>query len=156
MEEKLGLQFADISSDFSDYSFDSDSDSESDCEAPPYSPVTSDFESSSEDEVETEDEIVDHEGKQAEEVDQQTSHSQEEPMEDDTTNVTYSIVGDNIDKSIRPRYMRVDTGNQLLHYFHYFAALDRVDVNNFSSTPSKLPTCTPHECALSLLPSVEN
>ena len=52
--------------------------------------------------------------------------------------------------------MRVVTSNQLLHYFHYFAALDRVDVSNFSSTPPKLPICTPHECALSLLPSVED
>ena len=41
---------------------------------------------------------MDYGGKQAEEVDQQTSHSQEEPMEDDT-NVTYFIV-EITDKSI--------------------------------------------------------
>ena len=47
---------------------------------------------------------------------------------------TYLIVGDNIDKSINPRYMTVDRQRQSLHFFHLFAALDRVDC---SGLPSK-------------------
>ena len=34
----------------------------------------------------------------------------------------YTIVGDNIDKTVKPRYMRAESqGNNSLHYFHFFA-----------------------------------
>lgn len=65
---------------------------------------------------------------------------------------SYSIVGDNIDKSIKPRYQRIGTGNRQLHYFHFFAASDRVGVNELT-TPPMPPTITPEMCASSLLPS---
>ena len=38
----------------------------------------------------------------------------------------YIVVGDNIDKRIVPRNMRVEHQVQSLHYFHAYAALNRV------------------------------
>ena len=37
---------------------------------------------------------------------------------------TFKLCGDNIDKSVKRRYMRCDKGNHSLHYFHSYAALD--------------------------------
>ncbi len=39
---------------------------------------------------------------------------------------SYFIVGDNFDKNIRPREMRVDNQMKSLHYFNSYAGLDRV------------------------------
>ena len=39
----------------------------------------------------------------------------------------YIVVGDNIDKRIVPRNMRVEHQVQSLHYFHAYAALNRVE-----------------------------
>ena len=46
---------------------------------------------------------------------------------------TFKLVGDNIDKNVRPREMRVDHQTRSLHYFHVYAVRDRVDLTNFSS-----------------------
>ena len=73
-----------------------------------------------------------------------------------TTTTTYSIVGDNLDKTIRPRYMRIDSGNKLLHYFHHIAIADRIDVSNLSITPPAPPTMPHKKCATSLLPSTDD
>lgn len=67
---------------------------------------------------------------------------------------TFCLVGDNIDKSIKPRYMRVHQGNQLLHYFHYIAIADRIDFSHLSIRQPVPPTIPYKECAKSLLPSV--
>lgn len=42
---------------------------------------------------------------------------------------TYKLVGDNIDKNVRPRHM---TSENQIHYFHTFAVQDRVDLSSFS------------------------
>lgn len=52
--------------------------------------------------------------------------------------------------------MRLNTGNQLLHYFHFFAASNRIDVCNLSIKPPLAPVITPKECATSLLPTAED
>ena len=39
----------------------------------------------------------------------------------------YVLVGDNIDKRVNPREMRVDCQVQSLHYFHTYAAKNRCD-----------------------------
>lgn len=70
------------------------------------------------------------------------------PIEPPTT---YSIVGDNLDKTIRPRYMRVGSGNRLFHYFHHIAIADRIDVSNLSITPPAPPRISHKKCAMSLL-----
>lgn len=49
---------------------------------------------------------------------------------------SYILVGDNVDKSVRPRYMTVDHQTQSLHYFQFFAALDRIDFHSLrNDTP---------------------
>ena len=39
----------------------------------------------------------------------------------------FKIVGDNVDKDIRPSFQRIDYRTRSLHYFHAYAMLDRVD-----------------------------
>ena len=70
--------------------------------------------------------------------------------------VVYSIVGDNIDKKVKPRYMRAGHGNRDLHYFHCYAVRDRVD-NSLSTSPPKLPPrASADTCAFSILPSIDD
>ena len=69
----------------------------------------------------------------------------------------YKLVGDNIDKGVKAKYMRFgDHCNKSIHYFHSFAVQNRVD---FSFLPDVLPdTCLNHPRAMakSLLPSAED
>lgn len=69
---------------------------------------------------------------------------------------SYILVGDNVDKSVRPRYMTIDHQAQSLHYFHMYAALDRIDFHHLDNDKpiaevSSLPLSTflPHmeDCA---------
>lgn len=39
--------------------------------------------------------------------------------------VSFKIVGDNIDKNVQPRFMRVDASTRSLHYFHAYAVKDK-------------------------------
>ena len=60
----------------------------------------------------------------------------------------FTIIGDNIDKNFRPSYQRQDRQTKSLHYFHSYAAKNRVDVSSLSdakpsavlSVESFLPT----------------
>ena len=62
------------------------------------------------------------------------------------------LVGDNVDKTIKTRYMRVDQQGHSLHYFHAYAARDRFDL----SMPEEAPS-VPNDPDLSkLLPSNDN
>ena len=68
----------------------------------------------------------------------------------------FKIVGDNIDKHIKPRYMRTGHKGKSLHYFHSFAVHNRINVDNFSTerAPSCLPS--PNYVAKSLLPTTSD
>ena len=44
----------------------------------------------------------------------------------------YKIVGDNIDKNVRPRYARQDNNTLSLHCYHSYAVRDRVSVSGLS------------------------
>ena len=44
----------------------------------------------------------------------------------------FIIVGDNIDKNFRPSYQRQNRQTKSLHYFHAYAAKNRVDVSSLS------------------------
>ena len=44
----------------------------------------------------------------------------------------YVIVGDNIDKNVRPSFQRHDRTTQSLHFFHSYAVLDRIDIDGLS------------------------
>lgn len=65
------------------------------------------------------------------------------------------IVGDNIDKHVRCRQMRLDRQNKSLHYFHSFAVKDRVNLHDVSDIP---PTTTPSISTVlpKLLPSKDD
>jgi hypothetical protein len=124
---------------------DSDQDSSAPS-APSFSPLTSDGEHSSEDDnINSEEELA---------TVSLAEPPEPQPAPAKKTTKSYSFVGDNYDKTIKPRYMRVGEGNRSIHYFHYFCVPDRVDVSHLSIIPPQPPTITPKECALSLLPSI--
>ncbi len=50
--------------------------------------------------------------------------------------LTFKVVGDNIDKTIRPREMRSDHQTRSLHYFHSNAMRDRIDISDVSNATS--------------------
>lgn len=52
----------------------------------------------------------------------------------------YKIVGDNIDKNIRPRYQTMERQTKSVHYFHSYAVMDRVPSLYLSDAPPALPT----------------
>ena len=51
----------------------------------------------------------------------------------------FKIVGDNIDKNVRPSHQRLDRQTQSLHYFHSFAVRDRIDLSAYSDQPPAIP-----------------
>lgn len=51
----------------------------------------------------------------------------------------FKLVMDNIDSTVRPRYMREDAQNQSLHYVQVYAVKDRID---YSSIPDPAPSST--------------
>ncbi|KAL5467435.1 hypothetical protein EMCRGX_G031658 [Ephydatia muelleri] len=50
----------------------------------------------------------------------------------------FRLVGDNIDKTIGPRDMRLNNQSKSLHYFHVYAVKDRVDVRHLSPSVTML------------------
>ena len=65
----------------------------------------------------------------------------------------FKIVGDNIDKMIKPRYMRSDRKNQSLHYFHMYAVRDRINLSDSCENQRPAPKNPPLE---ELLPSPDD
>jgi len=54
-------------------------------------------------------------------------------------NAGYKIVFDNIDKNVRPRFMRSEHQTRSLHFVHSFAVKDRIAFSQFSSkTPTEV------------------
>jgi L1 cell adhesion molecule like protein len=52
----------------------------------------------------------------------------------------FKVVGDNIDKNIRPSFQCSERQTKSLHYFHSFAIKDRVDLHNCSDdAPQNTP-----------------
>ena len=47
----------------------------------------------------------------------------------------FKVVGDNVDKTIKPRHMREDRQTKSIHYFQIYAVKDRVDLSNRSDEP---------------------
>ena len=48
----------------------------------------------------------------------------------------FKIVGDNLDKTVRPRQQKFDKCTKSLHYFNSMAILDRVDMSKLSDERS--------------------
>ena len=67
----------------------------------------------------------------------------------------FKICGDNIDKNVRCRHMRIDKQTQSLHYFQSYAMRDRVDCSNLSDDP---PNSTPtvKDVISNILPTEED
>ena len=67
--------------------------------------------------------------------------------------VGFKIVGDNVDKTVKPRDMRSDRQARSLHYFHLYAVRDRIDASHLSEEPRLVEPDAPVE---ELLPTVED
>ena len=61
----------------------------------------------------------------------------------------FKIVGDNIDKTAKPRHVRFDRQTKSLHYFHAYAVKDRVNFANESDSPP-VPPDTPDLLSLTM------
>ena len=69
----------------------------------------------------------------------------------------FHICGDNIDKTIKQRYMRVGkSASNEIHYFHSYAVSDRIDFSDLSETVIPTTMQDPRQIALSLLPTPED
>ena len=69
----------------------------------------------------------------------------------------YQLCGDNIDKTVKRRYVRADkSATTSLHYFHFYAIKDRIDFSDLSEEPIHCDHYDKHQVALSLLPSPED
>ena len=67
-----------------------------------------------------------------------------EVVENDILRSTgYKIVGDNIDKNIRASFQRIVHQTKSVHYFHTFAAKDRIEFSNLSES-------VPHDIKVNL------
>ena len=65
----------------------------------------------------------------------------------------FKVVGDNVDKTIKPRHMREDRQTKSVHYFQIYAVKDRVNLSGSSEepqTPGKNPPLG------EILPSLED
>jgi L1 cell adhesion molecule like protein len=51
----------------------------------------------------------------------------------------FKIVGDNVDKTVRPRHETSESHTKSLHYFHSYAALDRSIIMNLDNTVPSMP-----------------
>ena len=67
---------------------------------------------------------------------------------------TFKIVGDNIDKSFRPRHETSDSHLKTIHYFHAYAVLDRCDMSSFEDAPSHFHTASAD--VSSVLPTIHD
>lgn len=65
----------------------------------------------------------------------------------------FKYVGDNIDKNVKPRFMRVDRRTESLHYFNAYAVKDRVDSSSLSP---KMPSPRLELDVATILPSEDD
>ena len=65
----------------------------------------------------------------------------EQTQEDESLWCGYKFVGDNVDKNVKPSRQRQEIKGKSLHYFHAFAAKDRVNLASSSewSPPMSIP-----------------
>lgn len=64
------------------------------------------------------------------------------------------VVGDNIDKNIKPRDMKSDHQMKSLHYFHLYVVRDHIDLSKYEDNPSLLDIASIN--TEQLLPSEED
>ena len=66
--------------------------------------------------------------------DQQVVGWKRESLETTSKTPTYILVGDNVDKNMKPRFMRIDHQVKSLHAWHQYATLHRFDVEAVAKT----------------------
>ena len=77
-------------------------------------------------------------------------HSDQDTAIDSHGDLGFKIVGDNLDKTIRPRFQTTEWQTRTLHYFHTYAVRDRIPSAHLSDTPPALPM---HVDIAKILPS---
>jgi hypothetical protein len=65
----------------------------------------------------------------------------------------YKVVGDNVDKKVKPRYMRSDNQSKDLHYFHLYALRDPIDHSEALEDPLNL---NPDAALATLIPTSDD
>ena len=73
----------------------------------------------------------------------------EQSQEDEPLWCGYKFVGDNVDKNVKPSRQREEIKGKSLHYFHGYAAKDRVNLASLSECSPPMSTPDPNV----LLPS---
>ena len=69
----------------------------------------------------------------------------------------YRLCGDNIDKTVKQRYLRYGTQKTgSIHYFHSYAVANKIDFSSLPETTPPLPNVGVHQLAASLLPSPDD
>lgn len=63
----------------------------------------------------------------------------------------FKIVGDNLDLNVRPRYRRIDKETVSLHFFHYFAVKDCVDLCHIPDELNSYVAVPTHELPINTL-----
>ena len=48
----------------------------------------------------------------------------------------FILIGNNLDKDVKPRYVRVDQKTKSLYFFHYYTVRDGIDLSSFSNNPN--------------------
>lgn len=141
----------------------------SDDDAPQYSPMSWSYSFSDDEDKNTESPTNEHQGSDHDDestksptctdVEQETftttpDTSTDQPLshKDQPLWSGYKIVGDNVDKNVKPRYERFEIKSQSLHYFHAYAARDRIDMTSLcDSQPATIQPDSNH-----LIPSSED
>ena len=120
---------------------------------PPYSPITSGSESQ---DIESDNSLNENIAESIMDTSSEfTNHITDKGNNQSTSShpLFYKLVGDNIDGNIRPRYMRLDRKVKSIHYYHFYAVQDRINLEGIPkiNPPSYLPS--PDAIAKSLLPT---
>ena len=77
-----------------------------------------------------------------------------EPILNPTEPMSYILVGDNVDKTIKASHMSMEHQSQSIHYFQFYAARDRIDFHYLSND-----SCVGNVSELSMssfLPTIED
>ena len=69
-------------------------------------------------------------------------HSEENPS---SLIFSFKLVGDNIDKDVKPRHMRLNHQTTSLHYFNTFAVQDRISTFNLPEQHTSHPSLSIHD-----------
>ena len=74
-----------------------------------------------------------------------------------TNLMSYTLIGDNIDKGVKHRYMRTDkSGLSDIHYFQFYALKDRIDLSDQSEVPPNPNALGQDQLLSMILPSAED